>query len=68
MTFNSGGNSMAVKGKVKAKPSPLQLKPISAKQTKSQILKAISEHTGLTLKQVQMVFHHGRSSCKMPCY
>lgn len=33
-----------------------QLKPISQKQTKAQILKFISEETGLSTKQVKSVF------------
>ena len=36
--------------------SALQLKAISQKQTKVQILKDISEQTGLTLRQVKDVF------------
>jgi len=47
---------MPAKPKAKVKSGSLQLKPITAKQTKSQILKAISEQTGLTHKQVQAVF------------
>lgn len=44
------------KTRSKAKPSSMQLKAISEKQTKMQILRAIAEETGLTIKQVQMVF------------
>ncbi len=57
---------MAVKKKVKstknrtnkskAHPSTLQLKAIPQKQSKVQILKAIADQTGLTLKQVKTVF------------
>lgn len=42
--------------KIKNQSSSLQLKAIPAKQTKVQILKAIADHTGLTLKQVKTVF------------
>ena len=42
--------------KVKAQSSALQLKAIPQKQSKMQILKNISDHTGLTLKQVKTVF------------
>lgn len=56
---------MAVKRKSKSSPNrgskakntaSLQLKAIPDKQTKSQILKSIAEHSGLTLKQVKNVF------------
>lgn len=57
---------MVVKGKKKASASKTknpsaraiekQLKAISEKQTKAQILRAISEETGLTLNQVKTVF------------
>jgi nucleoid DNA-binding protein len=44
------------KTRTKAQQSSLQLKAISQKQTKVQILKNIAEQTGLTLKQVREVF------------
>lgn len=42
--------------KAKNKTPILQLKAIPQKQSKMQILKNISEHAGLTLKQVKTVF------------
>ena len=42
--------------KTKAQSSALQLKAITQKQTKVQILRSISEETGLTLSQVKNVF------------
>ncbi len=42
--------------KSKTQDSSLQLKAITEKQTKGQILKSIAERTGLTLKQVKEVF------------
>ena len=42
--------------KSKTQSASLQLKAITQKQTKVQILKAISEQTGLTLSQVKNVF------------
>jgi nucleoid DNA-binding protein len=42
--------------KSKAKQPALQLKAITAKQTKVQILKSISELTGLSTSQVKDVF------------
>lgn len=42
--------------KSKQKASSLQLKAISGKQTKMQILRAITQETGLTLNQVKSVF------------
>jgi nucleoid DNA-binding protein len=37
-------------------PAPKKLKSITTKQTKTQIIQAISEDTGLTKKQVDSVF------------
>jgi nucleoid DNA-binding protein len=50
-----------VKKKTRSAPkkkaqSSLQLKAITQKQTKSEILRNIAEQTGLTLKQVKEVF------------
>jgi nucleoid DNA-binding protein len=42
--------------KAKVQSAPLQLKAITQKQTKVQILKSIAEETGLTLSQVKNVF------------
>lgn len=46
----------AMKAKSKVSVAPKVLKAISAKQTKSQILQAVAQETGLTLKQVKAVF------------
>lgn len=42
--------------KPKAKQPTIQLKAISDKQTKVEILRAIAEHTGLSPRQVKEVF------------
>ncbi len=42
--------------KSKSQASKLQLRAISKKQTKGQILKSISDQTGLSLRQVKEVF------------
>ena len=46
----------SIKSTTKKTSSSMQLRAIPEKQTKAQILKAIAEHTGLTLKQVKTVF------------
>ena len=47
---------MAAKKKAAAKPAPKKLTAIRDKQTKAQIIQAISEETGMTKSDVSTVF------------
>lgn len=56
MAVKRKAKSTKKRTQAKSKTPSMQLKAITQKQTKVQILKAIADHTGLTSKQVKTVF------------